>query len=301
MHDDLALLSLVVEAGSFTLASHRSGIPKSRLSRRIDELEKRLGIRLIDRSSRHFTPTPIGIELARRGDVIRAEGENAFQIVQESLSKPTGSLRIACPSSLAERSVAAFCIDFSVRYPLVTVTLDTTDGTKPSSMDSYDIAIIASGSELADADMIARRIKRAEYVLVASQGWLGDIPEIREPSDLTDLDSIDWWTGERHSHLKLVSDQGEEADVRVRARFITNSLSVAYKAAVQGLGMVRLPMTLCADDLRSGRLRQVLAGWRPRTVSFHAIYRSRHSLQLAGRLFLDELLRHLQIEAAGSL
>jgi DNA-binding transcriptional LysR family regulator len=294
MHDDLALLSLVIEAGSFTLASNRSGIPKSRLSRRVDELEKRLGVRLIDRSSRHFTATPIGIELARRGDAIRAEGDQALQIVQESLSKPTGALRIACPSSMAERVVAGFCIEFSIRYPLVTVTLDATDGTKPSSMESYDIAIIASGHDLADADMIARRIRSAEYVLVAAPPWLDRVPKIYEPADLTDLDAIDWWTGERHARLRLVSDAGEEADVRVRARFITNSLSIAYKAALQGLGMARIPLTICSEDLRSGQLRHVLSGWRPRTVSLHAIYRSRHSLQLAGRLFLDELMQHLR-------
>lgn len=294
MHDDLALLSLVIEAGSFTLASNRSGIPKSRLSRRIDELEKRLGVRLIDRSSRHFTATPIGIELARRGDAIRTEGDRALQTVQESLSKPTGSLRIACPSSLAERAVAGFCIAFAIRYPLVTVTLDLSDGTKPSSMDSYDIAIIASGSDLADADMIARRIRHAEYVLIAAPSWLDRAPEIREPADLVDLDAIDWWAGERHAQLRLVSDTGEEADVRVRGRFITNSLSVAYKSALQGLGMARIPITLCRDDLCSGLLRHVLPGWRPRTVSLHAIYRSRHSLQLAGRLFLDELMQHLR-------
>jgi DNA-binding transcriptional LysR family regulator len=294
MHDDLALLSLVIEAGSFTLASNRSGIPKSRLSRRVDDLEKRLGVRLIDRSSRHFTATPIGIELARRGDTIRTEGDYALQIVQESLSKPTGSLRIACPFSLAERAVANFCIEFSVRYPMVTVTLDATDGTKPSSMDSYDIAIIASGSDLADADMIARRIRHAEYALVAAPRWLSSAPDINEPSDLTNLDAIDWWTGERHARLRLVSDAGEEADVRVRARFITNGLSIAYKAAIQGLGMARIPFTMCRNDINSGHLRHVLPGWRPRTVSLHAIYRSRHSLQLAGRLFLDELMQHLR-------
>ncbi|MGV6875961.1 LysR substrate-binding domain-containing protein [Pseudochelatococcus sp. B33] len=294
MHDDLALLSLVIDAGGFSRASAHAGIPKSRLSRRIDELEKRLAVRLIDRSSRHFTPTPIGLELARRGEIIRAEGENALRIIQESLSKPTGALRIASPALITEQVIADFCVDFSVRNPLVTITLDTTDGSKPAAMDAYDIALIASRGELPDTDMIARRLKQSEYALVASDAWLQAVPPIREPADLIGLPAIGWWEEERTSIWRLVSHAGEVAEINVRTRMITNNLMVARKAALGGLGMTRLPVTQCASDLESGRLRHVLRGWRPPTISIHAIYRTRRSLQLAGRIFLDELSQHLQ-------
>lgn len=293
MHDDLALLSLVIEAGGFTRASALSGIPKSRLSRRIDQLEKRLSVRLIERSSRHFVPTPIGLDLARRGEAIRTEGENALRIIQESHSKPTGTLRIACPAILTDRVIADFCIGFSTRNPMVTITLDTTDGTKPPEMDRYDIALIASRGELPDSDMIARRVLRSEYVLVASEEWLEAAPIIEEPGDLTNLSAIGWWEEDRTSLWRLVSLTDEVTEVPVRLRLITNSLSVAHKFALAGRGMTRLPLAQCRDDLERGRLRLVLPGWRPPTVSIHAIYRTRHSLQLAGRMFLNELAAHL--------
>ena len=294
MHDDLALLSQVIEAGGFSRASIRTGIPKSRLSRRIEELERRLAVRLIDRSSRHFTPTPIGLDLARRGEVIRAEGENALRIIQESLSKPTGALRIASPALLTETMIADFCIGFSKRNPQVVITLDTTDGTKPQNMDAYDIALIASRQELPDTDMIARILQRTEYALVASPDWMAEAPALHTPNDLIDQPCIGWLDEERRSVWGLVSDRGEVAEIGVRTAMVTNNLKIVHKAAVAGLGMARLPLSLVMEDLATGRLRRVLPGWRPPTFSIHAIYRTRRSLQLAGRIFLDELAQHLR-------
>ncbi|WP_323040152.1 LysR substrate-binding domain-containing protein [Gemmobacter sp.] len=294
MHDDLALLSQVIEAGGFSRASTRTGIPKSRLSRRIEELERRLAVRLIDRSSRHFTPTPIGLDLARRGEVIRAEGENALRIIQESLTKPTGALRIASPVLLTESSIADFCIGFSKRNPQVVITLDTTDGTKPQNMDAYDIALIASRQELPDTDMIARILQRTEYALVASPDWMAALPALHDPNDLIDQAGISWLDDERRTVWGLVSDRGELAEIGVRTVMVSNNLKIVHKAALAGLGMARLPLSLVMEDLATGRLRRVLPGWRPPTFSIHAIYRTRRSLQLAGRIFLDELLAHLR-------
>ncbi|WP_051294578.1 LysR substrate-binding domain-containing protein [Gemmobacter nectariphilus] len=301
MHDDLVLLSQVIEAGSYSRASTRTGIPKSRLSRRIDELEKRLAVRLIDRSSRHFTPTPIGLDLARRGEMIRAEGETALRIIQESLSKPTGALRIASPTLLTEAAIADFCIGFSKRNPQVVITLDTTDGTKPANMDAYDIALIASRQELPDTDMIARILQRTEYALVASPGWFTSAPAIHDPNDLIDLPGIGWLDEERRSVWGFVSDRGEVSEVGVRTVMVTNNLKIVHKAACAGLGMARLPLSLVIEDLATGRLRRVLPGWRPPTFSIHAIYRTRRSLQLAGRIFLDELAQHLRAHPRNEL
>lgn len=294
MHSDLVLLSQVIDAGGFTRASIRTGIPKSRLSRRVEELERRLGVRLIDRSSRHFTPTPIGLDLARRGEIIHAEGEYALRVVQESLSKPTGSLRIASPAILTENVIADFCVAFSHRNPHVVITLDTTDGNKPTNMDAYDIALIASWQELPDSDMIARRMRSSDYALVASPSWIDAFPPLTEPNDLNDLPVIGWLEEERRPLWRVISDDGEVAEISVRTRMVTNNLKVAHKAALGGLGMTRLPRTQCKADLAAGRLRNALPGWRPPTISFHAIYRTRHSLQLAGRVFLDELLLELR-------
>lgn len=294
MHDDLALLSQVIEAGGFSRASIRTGIPKSRLSRRIEELERRLAVRLIDRSSRHFTPTPLGLDLARRGEVIRAEGENALRLIQESLTKPTGALRIASPALLTEVAIADFCIGFSRRNPQVVITLDTTDGTKPQNMDAYDIALIAARQELPDTDMIARILQRTEYALVASPGWMAAAPPLHAPNDLIDLTGIGWLDEERRSVWGLVSDRGELAEIGVRTTMVTNHLKIVHKAALAGLGMARLPLSLVIEDLAAGRLRRVLPRWKPPTVSIHAVYRTRRSLQLAGRIFLDELAQHLR-------
>lgn len=294
MHDDLVLLSQVIDAGGFTRASIRTGISKSRLSRRIEELERRFGVRLIERSSRHFTPTPIGLDLAALGETIRMEGESALGIVQESLSKPTGSLRVASPSFLTENTVADFCVEFSRRNPQVLVTLDTTDGNIPGNMDAYDIALIASWQELPDLDMIARRLRYSEYALVVSPSLFSTLHTPTKPSDLNNLPAIGWLEDQPRPTWQIVSDGGEVTEINVRARMVTNNLKIAHKAALGGLGMTRLPRTLCNADLVSGRLLEVLPGWQPPTISIHAVYRTRRSLQLAGRVFIDELLQALR-------
>lgn len=149
-HEDLALLSIIIEAGGFTRASAVSGLTKSRLSRRMAEFEKRVGVRLIDRNSRYFEPTPIGLELAKRGDAIRSEAEFAMQAAREIQSELSGALRVSCPAVLAAQVVANFSVGFSLRYPAVTLTFDVSDGTKAPNFDGYDIILSAAIDRLPD-------------------------------------------------------------------------------------------------------------------------------------------------------
>ena len=293
VYDDLALLSLVIEAGSFTKASMISGITKSRLSRRIEDLEKRLAVQLIDRTSRRFEPTPIGMELARHGEIIRGEGDAAIQVARDSLNEPRGSLRIACPGALSTMIVGPFCCEFALRYPLVKVTLDASDGTKSPSIDGYDIILIGATRDLPNSETIARRIMRAEYELVATPEWIANHAPISSPEDLMDQSAVGWWDEAITPKWHLASTTGEQREITIRPRLVTNNLLVARDAALTGLGMTRLPKVMCGNDIRAGRLTRVLDHWFPPRVSIYAVYKSPRSLLLAGRKFLEELTFHL--------
>lgn len=294
MHDDLVLLYHVIDAGGFSAASMQVGIPISTLSRRIEEMEKRLSVQLIDRTTRSFNPTPLGQALAQEGERIRQRGEIARSIVEESLLKPSGSLRVASPALLTERLIADFCIRFAAKNPQVFLTLDITDGNRPPQMEVYDLVLVASVQELPDSDMIARRLLNSAYLLVASPEWIRQHGPISEPAELKDKPAIGWLEEDPRSHWSLVSEAGEVAKVRIKSRMNTNNLSISRKAALQGLGMARLPVSLCSQDVLAGHLVPILPRWRPPTMQIHALYRTRRSLQLAGKLFLSELFEMLQ-------
>lgn len=293
-YEDLAMLSIIVEAGSFVRASELSGITKSKLSRRLEELEGRLSVRLIDRSSRRFEPTPIGLELARRGERIRAESELAHQIVRDSHDIPQGTLRIACPNVLTQMVVGDLCIDFSRRYPQVSVTVDSTDGTRPITTDNYDVVIFVTTRTLLDAEHIARPLFWSDYRLVASPQWLARQGPLRHPRDLENLAAICWWEEGRIPEWTLQRSDAAKARIVLKPRLMTNNLYVARNAALGGLGMARLPIQMCHDDVRQGGLSMVLPDWHPMPVVAYGVYKNRRSLQRAGRQFLDELEEGLQ-------
>ncbi len=288
-YEDLALLSMIVEAGSFVRASELSGITKSKLSRRLDELERRLAVRLIDRTSRRFEPTPIGLELARRGDRIRAEGAFAQQIVRDSQDIPQATLRISCPSVLTQMVVGDFCIDFSQRYSQVSVTVDSADGTRPIMTESYDVVIVVSARPLPDSEHVARPLFHSEYQMVASPHWLAQQGALHGPGDLENRAAICWWEEGRIPEWALLGADGAKARIVLRPRLMTNNLYVARNAALAGMGMARLPVQMCRDEVRSGSLSIVLTDWKPMPVVVYGIYKNRRSLQKAGRQFLDEL------------
>lgn len=287
--NDLALLALVVEAGGFTRASHISGITTSKLSRRIGELERQLGVQLIDRNSRHFAVTAVGMDLYRHGAAIRAEGQAALDLAEATLSEPRGPLRIACPIMLSQLAVGEICVKFAKRHPAVQLTVDATDGTLATQLDRHDIVLCAAVSGLPSSDYIARQLMLTPYEIVASPAWLDSVGEIRSAQDLAGRDAIGWWDSTNAPRWALSGKDGASVDVPILARFITNNLAVARSAALEGLGMARLPRPMCTPDLASGILRRVLPDWSPAPISIFAVYNSRRSLTVAGRNFLDAL------------
>ncbi len=298
LHGDLALLSLVIEAGGFARASLASGMTKSRISRRIAQLENQLGMRLVDRSSRRFNPTPIGLELARHGASIRQESEAALQLAHYALRKPRGRLRVACPGGLTTLVVGSFCVDFARRNPDVLITIDTMDGARFPANDGYDIILQITRNELPASEMIARRLVDISYEIVAAPEWIEAGGPITGVADLSGRSAIGWWNEPTQTKWLVETPQQVEVELPVVARLVTNNMLIAREAAIRGLGMARLPVRLTGEMKQQGLLRVVLPGCKPRDVTVYAMYRNKKSLLVAGRLFLDELSRRLKIWAA---
>jgi DNA-binding transcriptional LysR family regulator len=293
--DDLLLLAEVVEAGGIRAASIRTGLTKSRLSRRIAALEERLAVCLLTRNSHLFEVTEIGHRLYEQALQIRAATRAAITLADETSSEPSGLLRIACPFALSHTVVAGLAIEFARQHPRVRLYLTTTKGTAEALSEHHDVIIHPSSQPLPDSDIVARRLVTVPYALVAAPAFVTRAGSLAEhPSALDGLTAIAWNTGDAVTTMHLSGPAGAEADVRMRTSFAADNLVVVRDAALAGLGVARLPLAICADDIAQGRLCVLAPGWAPPPMVIYVLYPSRRQLSLAGQSFVQMLQQHLQ-------
>ncbi|MDM0000694.1 LysR substrate-binding domain-containing protein [Variovorax sp. J22P240] len=293
--DDLMALVVVVQAGGFSAASRRFGIPVSSLSRRVAALEKQLGVSLLTRGARSFKVTEVGARIYQHGLTIRAETQNAIAAARHSAGEPAGHLRVSCPMALALGLIGPMVIEFTGRHPNVSVTLDSTDGRPPSAFgDSSDLLIVASLQPLRESSLVARKLFDAQYLLVGAPAVHGALPNPASPADLAGCAAIGWTFRSKPACWQLERSDEAPVEVDVQLRMTSDNLLLIQKAALAGVGVAQLPLVMCAQDIEAGLLCVIAPGWRPPTVSIYALYPSRRDLTPAGRCFLDMLVETTQ-------
>lgn len=286
--DDLLLLAEVVEAGGFGAASERSGIPKSRLSRRVAALEERLGVCLLVRDSRRFKVTEMGQRLYEQGLQIRAATQSAVTMALDSTAEAGGVLRVACPIALSTAVVSQMAVAFASAHPRVRLCLTTTKGLPESPGEHFDVVIRPSIDSLPDSDTIARRLASVPYALVAAPGIVAG-RALEGLAALEGLPAIGWNSSEADTVWHLLGPAGAQASVPLAVRFAGDNLLIIREAALAGLGVARLPVALFHQDIDAGRLCVVAPGWAPAPMTIYALYPSRRHLSLAGQSFIAML------------
>lgn len=289
--DDLTLLLEVVEAGGYSAASARGKVSKSRLSRRIARLELQVGAVLIKRDSRHFEVTEVGEQVLEYARTIRDSATKAFDVVSDKRGVPSGSLSVACPVAMATVLLAKFASEFLQKYPLVKLSVTTTTGMVESLAERHDIVIHPSSVPLADTNMVARRLQLSRFMLVCAPDRA---PYIEDPNQLSDVDVIGWDYMDSKGQWHLVHTDGRNVQVSVKPRFCSDNLLVIREAALAGYGVAPMSELLCGEDLATQRLKVVAPGWGPPSAMLYAIYRSRLTLSVAGRTFIEEFERFLK-------
>ena len=287
--DDLALLADVIEAGSFTLASRLTGMSKSLLSRRIQDLEAELRLRLIERTTRSFRVTDAGQRVYRHGLAVRDATQAVNKLADDLAREPAGVLRVACPVSLADLVIGDIAVRFVARHPSVQLTFDVDNGLSPKAGQPYDIWFTASTGKLPNSEMIARRLMLTPYVLVATRGWMEQAKATDMLGDVQGKSGIGWWQDTLEPHWGVVDADGERHDLMVHPKMLTNNLAIAKRAALAGIGVARLPLAMCRDELADGTLCRVLPSFEIDPIAIYVTYPSRDSLTSAGRSFLAML------------
>ena len=286
--NEVLIFTRIVRAGSITGAAKGLDMPKSTVSRKLSELEERLGARLLQRTTRKLNLTELGETYYRDCERIVAHLEEAELSITNLQAEPRGLLRITVPLNYG--FLGGIVAEFLGQNPLVQVELVCTDRMVDLVEESFDIGIRVG--RLSDSSLIARSLGSGYGFAVASRAYTKRHGDPEKPDDLKDHDCILFGGGGEGRRWKLISGK-HTADIPVRPRLLVNDLELMREAAIFGLGVAILPAHHCAGDIRAGRLLRLLPDWTtPETPTFAVFPSSRH-LSPKTRAFLDHLQARL--------
>jgi DNA-binding transcriptional LysR family regulator len=293
--NDLFYFVQVVDHGGFAAAERATGLQKSKLSRRIQQLEERLDVRLLNRSSRRFSVTEIGREFYDRCVAVLVEAEAADQVIAQVRNKPRGVIRVGCPVALINFQFGALFAKFLAAYPEIEIHLESTNRRIDVIAEGFDVAIRVRFPPLEQTDLVMRRLDTSTQCLVASSSFM-DGRTIVSPADLNRLPSMTFETVQRDYQWHLEHVDGQTASVVHMPRLVTDDMAALRDAAMAGVGIVQLPTMMVWREVEMGNLVHVLPDWRPRAGIVHAIFPSRRGLLPSVRTLLD----FLATECAGA-
>lgn len=287
--NDLYYYARVVEHGGFAPAARAIGEPKSKLSRRIAALEERLGVRLLQRSTRHVSVTEIGRVYYNHCRAMLIEADSAQEAIDQTRSEPCGTVHLSCPVALLDARVADMLADFMATYPETNVHLEATNRRVDVIEEGLDIALRVRPPPLEDSDLILKVLADRGQCLVGSPSLFErqGMPEV--PADLTGLPSLALGQRQQRHHWHLIGPDRSEARIEHAPRLVTRSMNTLRVAAIGGIGIAQIPTMMMTAELATGTLVRALPGWAPPREIVHAVFPSRRGLLPAVRALIDHL------------
>lgn len=291
--NDLRFFVEVVEHGGFSAAGRALGVPKSRLSNRVAKLEERLGVRLLQRTTRRFVVTDVGERFLVHCRAMIEQAEAARDAVEELRSEPCGWIKLSCPISMGPTVMAELIPEFLLRYPRMRVRLLVSDRRVDLIGEAFDIAIRVRSSLDTDASLILRTIGQSKVVLVASPDFLALHGHPQSPSDLASLPLLSMREQEGQQRIDLIGPANEREQVDMQARLICGSFPVLVSAAIGGAGVALIPDIAAAGPVARGELEEILTQWSMPDGIVHFVYPTRRGLMPGVRAMVDFLAERL--------
>jgi DNA-binding transcriptional LysR family regulator len=291
--NDLYYFAMVVEHGGFAAAERALGIPKSRLSRRISQLEADLGVRLLQRSTRRFAVTDVGTSVYRHAQTMLAEAQAAREAVDRLSAQPRGVVRVSVPVSLAQQEIPALLPDFLALYPDVRVQLLVSNRRFDLINEGVDVALRVRSKLEDDGSLVLRTFGPIQSLLVAAPGYLDGMGRPKLPADLAGHVTLSMGEGDHAQQWTLHGPGGAVETVALAPRVSGFDFPLLRSLARRGVGITLLPENLCAELVHKGELEVVLPDWRLPEGICHAVFASRRGLLPAVRVFIDFLAERL--------
>lgn len=287
--DDYYYFYLVVKHGGFSAASEASNITKSKLSRRILDLEAKYNVNLIQRSTRHFKVTPLGQELFEECQQIIQQVETANNVLLKQKSEPQGLIKLSCPSVMMRYQIRSLLNQFLKQYPKVQVEMELTSRRVDVLHDDIDLAIRTNFTANEDSSIVVRDVVRTTHCLVASPELLQG-RNIQFATELNDFPTLALGV-QKNQYQWLLHHIGtqEQIVIPLTPRIKSNDVAGIYYSALDGLGIANLPYLTVEDDITTGRLVHILPDWCSNIGTVQLVYASRKGQ----RLVMEKLIEHL--------
>lgn len=288
--NDIVVFTKVAETKSFTGAAEQLGLPKSTVSRKLAQLEERLGVRLVQRTTRKLALTEIGEAYYERAARIVADLQAAEQVVTDMQATPRGRLRVTAPIDLSTRYLGAIIAEFIAAHTDITVELDATDRVVDLIEEGFDVAV--RFGPLPESTLIARKLTTFDGVLCASPAYLARRGTPMAIEELDEHDKVLFLPSSRSTGWTLTNGD-QTYELGRPARFSSNNLAAVRDVVIAGGGIAVMTEFMVACDIQDGKLVSILPGWGGRAIEVQAVYPARQNLPPRLTLFLDHLAKSL--------
>ncbi|MBM7117411.1 LysR family transcriptional regulator [Archangium primigenium] len=285
--NELLVFAKVVQAGSFTSAAKALRMPKSTVSRKVSELEERVGAQLLRRTTRQLRLTDVGQAYYEHCARIVAEAEAAEQAVTRMQAAPHGLLRVTAPLTFGV--LGPLVGAFLQKHPEVQLEMVCTDRTVNLVEEGFDVAVRAG--RLADSSLLARKLGTIEHIVVAAPEYLQAHGQPRTPKELEKHDGLVFGTT-CESQIWTLRSGGRTVEVPIRARMAVNEPDMLRGLALAGAGIALLPHVHNRADLAARRLVHLLPDWCSAESPVHAVYPSTRHHSPKVMAFVDFLREH---------
>ena len=293
--NDIYFFASVVQHGGFSAAARAIGVEKTRLSRRIAALEKRLGVRLLQRTTRALALTEAGQRFFDRCLATVEGAQAAYDSVAELRREPAGLVRLSSPVLLAQRCLAHVLPEYMMANPKVSVFLEPTDRTVNVIQERFDIAIRAKPVIEDVAGLVAKTLGNSQRVLVVSPAFLERYGRPESPADLpkfnTAASSNDIFDG--GARWTLTSLDNRTQHIELKPKLVTSDLRVRLQAAIHGIGIALLPEQVVSAPLKERLVERVLPEWSGAKNILHLVYPTPRGMLPSVRSLIDYLLIHV--------
>ena len=287
--NNLYFFARVVDFGSYTAAAEALGIQTSKLSRRVGALERELGVRLLNRTTRKLSLTEAGKTFHRHCVALISEAAAAKDAINQTLSSPQGLVRVSCPTGLLQGGVADILGRYLSAHPQVRIVLDATNRRVDVVEEGVDIAIRVRLPPLEDSDLAMRSFGPSEAILVGSPAFLAAHGQPQVLKDLERMPTLSMGTLGIEHPWRFIDGDSKPVELIHTPCLSTDDLYTLRRAALGGVGVACLPAMLVADDLSSGALVRLLPSLSSRSGVVHAVFPSRRGMVPAVRSLLDFL------------
>jgi DNA-binding transcriptional LysR family regulator len=285
--NDMVFFAEVAERGGFTAAARALGVPKSRLSRHVAELEAALGVQLLQRSTRRLSLTPAGEIYLRHCTGLRDAAVAAGEAVAQIQTEPRGTVRLSCPVTLAQATVGPLLPVFMRRHPHVRIEMRVMNRPVDPVEEGVDMALRVRSMIEDSATLAARRFGLSRAMLVMTAARMREQGPVNGPDDLARLDTVSMSVGDGRTSQPLIGPDGRLHQAAHAPRFVADDLLTLKFAILQGVGAGMLPDYMCREERQRGELVEVLPGWGPPPGIVHAMYPPRRALVPAVRALIE--------------